>query len=240
MKNYNKTSLSVLLALGVVVTSNDAQVAAINQRSTSFLDNENLAIHSLEQKQKAESTVVASQGIDAVKNINFTSLLTPLFMHAQQGKSHAQVKSKTKSDYDSLFEGDEAGGDGFMTIDGQKIKNDGIKKPGTDVTFDEKPKVEIKANVFPVRDNTGTGNTAVVQKKEDDLKVSTNTTTPVVAGKPSEATASDSTTVVQKKSEKKVVLVNKDEKPKEASKPQEKQNDIEITKLEDKPKGDEL
>jgi hypothetical protein len=39
-------------------------------------------------------------------------------MHAQQGKSHAQVKSKSKSDYDSLFEGDEAGGDGFMIIDG--------------------------------------------------------------------------------------------------------------------------
>lgn len=42
----------------------------------------------------------------------------------------------------------------------KKIKNDGTQKPGTDVTFDEKPKVEIIPNVFPVRDSAG--NTAVV------------------------------------------------------------------------------
>ena len=53
-----------------------------------------------------------------------------------------------------MFEGDEAGGEGALIIDGQKIKNDGVKKPGTDVTFDEKPKVEIKPNVFQVIDNT--------------------------------------------------------------------------------------
>ena len=47
-------------------------------------------------------------------------------MHAQQAKSHAQLKTKAKSDYDSLFDGDEVGGDGFMIIDGQKIKNDGV------------------------------------------------------------------------------------------------------------------
>lgn len=42
-----------------------------------------------------------------------------------------------------------------MIIDGQKIKNDGVNKPGPDVTFDEKPKVEIKSNVFPVKENNG-------------------------------------------------------------------------------------
>lgn len=93
-------------------------------------------------------------------------------MHAQQGKSHAQVKSKTKSDYDSLFDSDEVGGDGFMIIDGQKIKNDGVKKPGADVTFDEKPKVEIKPNLYKVIENNGEQNneTAVVQKKDDQAK----------------------------------------------------------------------
>lgn len=60
----------------------------------------------------------AEKSVEAKRIGNFTNLLTPLFMHAQQGKSHAQVKSKSKSDYDSLFEGDEAGGDGFMIIDG--------------------------------------------------------------------------------------------------------------------------
>jgi hypothetical protein len=61
-----------------------------------------------------------------------------------------------------LFEGDEAGGEGALIIDGQKISNDGVKKPGADVTFDgEKPKVEIKANVFPVKENSASAASVV-------------------------------------------------------------------------------
>ena len=37
-----------------------------------------------------------------------------------------------------------------MIIDGQKIKSEESKKPGSDVTFDQKPKEEpIVANVYP-------------------------------------------------------------------------------------------
>lgn len=119
-------------------------------------------------------------------------------MHAQQAKSHAQLKTKAKSDYDSLFDGDEVGGDGFMIIDGQKIKNDGVKKPGPDVTFDEKPKVEIKSNVFPVKENNADKitQTAVVQKQDENAKSdSTPANSTKLVGTPNQAVASDATTV---------------------------------------------
>ena len=117
-----------------------------------------------------------------------------------------------------------------MIIDGQKIKNDGVQKPGADVTFDEKKKVEVKANIFPVKDRGQ--ETAVVQKKEDDVKVEATTTTNTTkkTGTSSEAIASDSTTVAQK-TVKNVKLAAKEEAPKQNQTPE-----IQITKIDEKPK----
>jgi hypothetical protein len=81
-----------------------------------------------------------------------------------------------------------------MIIDGQKIKSEGSTKPGSDVTFEEKPKEDVVvANVYPEASHEA--EKAEYKLKQNEKKTDKNAIKKVEA--PKEKAVANSTVVAQ-------------------------------------------